>query len=104
MVCTKIKIDVKREGFTSLYLTSSVNLPEIDSLRDLLEEELKVLGCEVAAGGSVISDADSLASLCLADSVVFLEEFDRSFYDDIAKEMEICQKNNISVIGTVVFH
>ena len=50
----------------------------------------------------MIYDPNSLQCMVGADGVVLFERMDHSPYAEIEKELEICKRYNVPVIGCVV--
>ncbi len=57
---------------------------------------------EVKDGTSAVNDAVSMKELSESDAVVLVERIGYSAYDDIAKEIELCNKFGVKIIGAVI--
>ncbi|MDO4941749.1 MAG: hypothetical protein Q4E73_02770 [Lachnospiraceae bacterium] len=102
VICMKVKMAVNKNKIRSLYITSTADSEEINQLKERLQQLMEDFDCKVTIGNSVVYDVDSLTDLSDSDGVLFLEEVNQSPYSEIAQEVEICRKNDIFVIGTVV--
>ncbi len=56
----------------------------------------------VKAGSSAVNDAVSMKELSESDAVVLVEKIDKSRFEDIAREVELCQKFDVKILGAVV--
>lgn len=102
MICTDIKLAVKKAGIKNIFLTGVCGDAQTEELKKLFEDKLKTAMEEVSCGKSVVYNPDALERLAEAGGVVLFERVDVSAYSDIAKELELCKRYEIPVIGCVV--
>ena len=51
---------------------------------------------------SIVTSAKSLQSIQKYDCVVLVEKIDQSYYEDIIRELEYCERFNVPVLGSIV--
>ncbi|WP_026491188.1 hypothetical protein [Butyrivibrio sp. XPD2002] len=56
----------------------------------------------VKAGSSAVNDAVSMQELSDSDAVVLVEMVGKSRFEDIAREVELCKKFGVKILGAVV--
>ncbi|WP_026510191.1 hypothetical protein [Butyrivibrio sp. LC3010] len=56
----------------------------------------------VKAGSSAVNDAVSMKDLSDSDAVVLVEKIDKSRFEDVAREVELCKKFGVNILGAVV--
>ena len=65
---------------------------------DIIHKE----GLNYSVGKSILKNMESLNALVDAEGIVFIEEIGESDFTELGKAINICTKNDISVIGAVV--
>nr|MCR4590693.1 hypothetical protein [Lachnospiraceae bacterium] len=107
IACEEISFALKKGDKHKLFITGTCGDSDVDELKDALIKGIKSgtedNTAEIKAGGSVISDASSLKEMLASDAVVFVEKADSSLHKDISREMLICRKNGMNIIGSVIF-
>jgi hypothetical protein len=102
MIVSKIAIEAKKKGIQQVYLTGSVHGDVISEMKLTLSTKLKEQQVQVAYGNSPICDPDALEQMVASDAVVFVEQIDVSRYEDMKKEVLLCEQYQIPVMGYVV--
>ncbi|MDO4169124.1 MAG: hypothetical protein Q4D45_04410 [Lachnospiraceae bacterium] len=102
MICAGIKIAVDQGKMSSLHITGTANTEDVNSVKNKLLELLKDMNVKITVGKSVAYDPISLEQLSSADGTVFVEQLNKSPYDDIEQEMEVCKKYDVKVIGSII--
>lgn len=51
---------------------------------------------------SIVTSAKSLQSIQKYDCVVLVEKIDQSYYEDIIRELEYCERFNVPVLGSII--
>lgn len=101
MAVSNIVLYCEKEGRKSISFNSSVNYQKeaVAQIISMLEKR----GITVQQGYSILQDAVALEEMSHADGVVFLECVGGSRYEDIRRELQMCQNHEIAVIGLVTF-
>lgn len=97
-VVTGITLAAEKESIQSVFVTGSCELPLISRLMT----ELGSKGIQCSCGGFVADDTTSLKSMADADGIVIVEAMDKSSLLDIQREIDICKKMQIPVLGCVI--
>lgn len=67
-----------------------------------IKEQLKAAGLEVNTLSNVLYDAEAMEQLGGVESVVLVETAGITLYDEILKELELLQRQEITVLGGIV--
>lgn len=102
MICTGIKIAVTKQKMRTLYITSTSNSTIVTEFKEKILELLKKENINVMIGKSIVHDPVSLERLSVADGVVFVEQINNSLMNEIEYELEICNKYDVFIIGSIV--
>ncbi len=102
MICAGIQIAARKADQKRIYLTGSAYDERIAQLEERLCEELKGKVDSVSCGKSVLCDPESLEKMAASDGVVLVECVGLSEYGEIRRECELCARNHVPVIGSVV--
>ena len=102
MLCTDIRLSAKKAGMYDLCFTGTSDDKYTSRVRQACCEELRSSFARISVGGSVTRTPESLEKLVSSDGVVLFERVNVSSYEDIKKEIELCQRYRIPVIGCIV--
>ena len=56
----------------------------------------------VVAKGSMLTDPSVIDEIVSSDGVILFEKIGKSLYEDIAREIELCNNYGVPILGTVV--
>ena len=104
VICQGATIGASKLSAGSVYLMGAsddeVSVKNRNDIKDSIVagEQLE----SVKAGTSAVNDAVSMKELSESDAVVLVERIDFSSYDDIAREIELCSKFGVKILGAVV--
>lgn len=102
MICAGMKVAAGKDEMKHVFVTGSCNDEKTKEIIKALTDTKKT-GIEILTEGtSVVYDPEALEKLAKADGVVFVEKIGQSLYKDIARELELCEKVKVPVIGGVV--
>ncbi len=104
MILSGICLDAKRRGISSIYMIGT----EIESINEKaimneLKSELASEGVNLIIGQDILCDSKALLEMSQTGHVILVEETGFSKYQEIIREMEICQNQNINILGSIVF-
>lgn len=104
LICSNILLYAKMKNINNILITSVVDSEFIEKIKkqigDSVQKEETEFKCTV--GKSIIQNVESLNALASSDGVIFVEEVGNSDFEDMGKEVSICLKNNMTIIGAVV--
>lgn len=102
-ICLEIELQAQNKNVNKLLLTGSVNIPEVEKMKDELQQKLTARGLNVARTDSIASDnPETLHQLQNAEGVIFVEQLMKSLRSDIISETELCRRYQIEMLGNVV--
>lgn len=104
MVAANIRIAMQKVENKKVMVTGAVCGEDEKKVADALAERLKKDGIEIVCESPMLYNAESLEKLVEIGSVVLVEKAEKSFYQEVAREIEICAQQDVSLIGTVVVY
>ena len=97
---TDCVMSMAQKGYKSVCFISSVS-GEFEHVNEIVDKLSQVVDTCVLEK-SILSSAKSLQSVQKYDCVVLVEKIDQSYYEDIIRELEYCERFNVPVLGCVV--
>lgn len=100
LAVTDCVMSMAQKGYKSVCFISSVtdDLQYVNEIVDKLSQVVKTCVLEK----SITSSAKSLQTIPQYDCVVVVEKIDKSFYEDIIRELEYCDRFNVPMLGSIV--
>ena len=100
MAVTDCVMSMAQNGYKSICFISSVadGFEQVNEIVNKLSQVVDTCVLEK----SIVSSAMSLQTIQKYDCVVVVEKIDESYYEDIMKELEYCDRFNVPVLGSVV--
>lgn len=89
-----------QKGYKSICFISSV-ADEFDKMNEIVNKLSQVVETCILEK-SILSSAKSLQSIQKYDCVILVEKLDQSYYEDIIRELEYCERFNVPVLGSIV--
>lgn len=97
---TDCVMSMAQKGYKSICFISSVS-GELEHVNEIVDKLSQVVDTCVLEK-SILSSAKSLQSVQKYDCVVLVEKLDESYYEDIIRELEYCERFNVPVLGSIV--
>lgn len=101
MICAGVRISAKKKNMNTLYITGTYYDESINQISNEICDRLKKDFTTVLTGKSVIFNPKSLENLAESDGVILIEKIGKADCTEIKQEVEICEKQNVTIIGTV---
>lgn len=101
MLCTRIRVLLKKNKIEKMYVTSSLESNEIKNFLDKLKECLNKDNVTFEVGESILNDANSLEKFAESDGVIFIEQMERSLMEEIVQEINCCKKYGVNNLGII---
>ena len=101
MLCTNICVLMKKKNLENVYVTSSIKTEYTVEIINKIISNLKHNNIRCETGNSFLYDIKSLEKFADSDSVIFVEEFGKSWNSELCKEVEYCKKYNVNNLGFV---
>lgn len=102
IICAEIQVSVNRNKFSHIYITGNVKDDFVNQFICSLTQNLNDKNIQTDSGLSVSTDADSLLKLSDCDGIVLVEELMKTNRKDIEKEIEVCKRHEVGILGAVV--
>lgn len=96
------KMAVKKQGVSNVCLMGCNLAGEALKACELIKERLTAEGATVQILSNVLYDAEVMEELADAQGAVLVETAGSTLYDEIAKELELLNRQNITVLGGIV--
>ena len=97
---TDCVMSMAQNGYKSICFISSAS-GEFDHVNEIVDKLSQVVDTCVLEK-SILSSAKSLQSVQKYDCVILVEKLDQSYYEDIIRELEYCERFNVPVLGSIV--
>ena len=97
---TDCVMSMAQKGYKSICFISSVS-GEFEHVNEIVDKLSQVVDTCVLEK-SILSSAKSLQSVQMYDCAVIVEKLDQSYYEDIIRELEYCERFNVPVLGSIV--
>lgn len=104
MVAANIRIAMQRADAKRVMITGAVSGEEEKKVAEALADRLKKDGIEIVCESPVLYNAESLEKLVATGYVVLVEKAEKSLYQEVAREIEICKQQEVNLIGSVVVY
>ena len=102
-VCHEIELQAKKNEAENVLVTGSASVDSVKKMIDKVQQKLSETGLKAEKSDSIISDSiEALDQLQKADGVVFVEQLMKSSREDIRKEIELCKRYQVQMLGNVV--
>ncbi len=104
VICQEMLISATKHSVEIIYLMGAsddeISNKNRKDIKDnmILEKGIKT----IKIGSSALNDSKTMKELSESDAVVLVERVGYSSYDDIAREIELCNKFEIKILGAVV--
>lgn len=103
LVCTKIIVLARKNNMTHIHVTGISKSEDVENIKKLLVDNLiKENILTVSSGVSIIDNVESLKYLSQSEGVILVEQVGKVLFEDLGKEINICSRNNVEVIGAIV--
>ena len=86
----------------TVYLVSSSEDEAITANRIKMSSMFEGKDLSVVAKGSMLTDPSVIDEIVSSDGVILFEKIGKSLYEDIAREIELCNNYGVPILGTVV--
>lgn len=104
VICQETVIGASKNSAESIYLIGAsddeVSIKNRNDIKDNIELGKGIKTVKV--GLSAFNDSKSMKELSEADAAVLVERIGLSSYEDIAREIELCNKFEVKILGAVV--
>ena len=97
---TDCVMSMAQKGYKSVCFISSVS-GEFEHVNEIVDKLSQVVDTCVLEK-SILSSAKSLQSVQMYDCAVIVEKLDQSYYEDIIRELEYCERFNVPVLGSII--
>lgn len=104
MIAANIRIVMQKAGSKSVIITGAVCGEDERRVVGELAQRLERDGIEIVCESPVLYNAETLEKLVKVGYVVLVEKAEKSLYQEVAREIEICTQQEVNLIGCVVVY
>lgn len=104
MVAANIRIAMQKAESKKVMVTGAVCGEDEKKVAEALADRLKKDGIEIVCTSPVLYNAEALEKLVETGCAVLVEKAEKSLYQEVAREIEICAQQEVKLIGTVVVY
>ena len=101
-VYSSILASLKSSNAKKVFFLSATADSDVAELRHKTSEQFNAGDITAIASNSILDDPTVLDTIVDSDGVILFEKIGQSKYDDIARELEICNSLGVKVLGAVV--
>lgn len=102
-ICHEAQLQAAQKNVKNILITGHSDSIKVKEVKNKITDSLKTLGLEVRVVDSIISDdVADFEQLQKSEGVIFVEQMMKSSREDIVKEVELCSRYQIAVLGNVV--
>ncbi|WP_024867325.1 hypothetical protein [Butyrivibrio sp. FCS014] len=94
----------KNMGIKRLALSGSIDDVMSDSIKNEVQKGASANNMDVVNCRSILKLSSAVEEAANSDAIMLVEKVGISKYDDIAKELELCNNLGIKVLGAIVCH
>ena len=102
LVVSSIQISAEKEDMGNVFITTASVTERSKQICKEICDAVNEKGISCTVGKSMIYDPQAIKQAACSNGIVLVEQIDKSRYDEIAKEKEICSKYHVPIIGCVV--
>lgn len=102
ITAAKINLFAEKRGVSKIAILSSIDSERCAEYEDQISNSLKTGTVRISYYGNILYNMNTLNRLTQIDGVVLIEEEKKSAYVEITNEIEVCNLNNIPIIGIIV--
>ena len=102
MAAANIRVYAKAHDISEIYVTGCAMGKKEEKIIQELQKGLYKAGVKLIAGKSVLYNAEALEKSVECGHVLFLESAGKSLYREIREEIEVCDRQNIKIMGAIV--
>lgn len=104
MTAANIRISLKNSENKTLLVSGAICGDEEKAVVEELAKRLKQDGITIVFTNPVLYNAEALEKLVEIGQVVFVEKAEKSLYQEVLREVEICKQQKINLLGCVVIY
>ncbi|MBE5871766.1 MAG: hypothetical protein E7294_10980 [Lachnospiraceae bacterium] len=102
MAAANIRVYAKAHAISEIYVTGCAMEKKEEKIVQELQKGLNKSGVKLIAGKSVLYNAEALEKSVECGHVLLMESAGKSLYREIREEIEVCDRQNVKIMGTIV--
>ena len=102
IACTDISLMLRKSGIKSVYFTGCSSSERVSNLYNDVYKNLREQNIDVHYDALALHSPHSVERFLQSEAIVLLEEVGGSRYEDVAKEVEYCNRYSIPIIGCLL--
>lgn len=102
LIVSGIQVSAEKENMEEVFITTTCVTERSKQICSEICDAVNEKGISCTVGKSMVYDPQAIQQAACSNGVVLVEQIDKSRYDEIAKEKELCSKYHVPIIGCVV--
>ena len=102
LIISGIQVSEEKENMRNVFITTTSVTERSRQICRKICDAVNEKGISCTVGKSMVYDPQAIKQAACSNGVVLVEQIDKSRYDEIAKEKELCSKYHVPIIGCVV--
>ena len=104
MVAANIRIGLKGTENKNLMVSGAICGDDEKKVVEELAKRLKKDDIKLEYASQILYNAESLEKMVEVGQVIFVERAEQSLYQEVLREIEICEQQNVKVLGCIVIY
>lgn len=104
MVAANIRIGLKGTENKNLMVSGAICGDDEKEVVEELAKRLKKDDIKLEYASQILYNAESLEKMVEVGQVIFVEKVEQSLYQEVLREIEICEQQNVKVLGCIVIY
>lgn len=101
-ICAQLAVLAEKSQKKNIVFASTVDSKNLAGIDEIADKAIGKTLSDAKYAGAVLSDAKALKDLEAAEGVVLIEKLFTTTYNDFEKELQLCKRLNIPVVGCIV--
>ena len=104
LINSELALSLEANSAKDIYIARCIASDQARTLADKLSNLLTGAGIGISGTGDITKTAQAVNNLNRADYVLLVEKIGETRYEEIAREIELCNKCNKKILGAVVIN
>lgn len=101
-ICAQLAVLAEKSQKKNIVFASTVDRKNLAGIDEIADKAIGKTLSDAKYAGAALSDAKALKFLEAAEGVVLIEKLFATTYNDFEKELQLCKRLNVPVVGCIV--
>ena len=101
-ICAQLAVLAEKSQKKNIVFASTVDSKNLAGIDEIADKAIGKTLSDAKYAGAVLTDAKALKVLEAAEGVVLIEKLFATTYNDFEKELQLCKRLNVPVVGCIV--